>query len=167
VAGAGVVLLMRCIEAADAWRAIDGSTLVLIFAMLAVGKALGNVGLIENLVDALALVLVNTSPLLLLIGIYALTSSLTEIVSNNAVAVILTPLAITLATTLGVDAKPLIYAIMLAASASFATPIGDQTNTLVYAAGNYKFLDFFRVGLVINIAVGLASLTAIWELNDF
>lgn len=167
LAGVGVVLLTRCIEAADAWRAIDGSTLILIFAMLAVGKALGNVGLIENLVDALAPVLANTSPLLLLIAIYALTSFLTEIVSNNAVAVILTPLAITLATTLGVDAKPLIYAIMLAASASFATPIGYQTNTLVYAAGNYKFLDFFRVGLVMNVTVGLASCTAIWALNDF
>jgi di/tricarboxylate transporter len=166
LAGVGIVLLTRCIEAADAWRAIDGSTLILIFAMLAVGKALGNVGLIEDLVAALAPFLAETSPLLLLIAIYALTSFLTEIVSNNAVAVILTPLAISLANTLGVDAKPLVYAIMLAASASFATPIGYQTNTLVYAAGNYKFLDFLRVGLVMNITVGLASCIAIWALND-
>ena len=166
LAGVGIVLLTRCIEAADAWRAIDGSTLILIFAMLAVGKALGNVGLIENLVETLAPVLAETSPLLLLIAIYALTSFLTEIVSNNAVAVILTPLAISLAGTLGVDPKPLVYAIMLAASASFATPIGYQTNTLVYAAGNYKFLDFLRVGLVMNFTVGLASCIAIWALND-
>ena len=166
LAGVGIVLLTRCIEAADAWRAIDGSTLILIFAMLAVGKALSNVGLIENLVETLSPVLAETSPLLLLIAIYTLTSFLTEIVSNNAVAVILTPLAISLATTLGVDPKPLVYAIMLAASASFATPIGYQTNTLVYAAGNYKFLDFLRVGLVMNVTVGLASCFAIWALND-
>ena len=166
LAGVGIVLLTRCIEASDAWRAIDGATLILIFAMLAVGKALGNVGLIEDLVETLVPFLSEASPLFLLIAIYALTSFLTEIVSNNAVAVILTPLAISLAATLGVDPKPLIYAIMLAASASFATPIGYQTNTLVYAAGNYKFLDFLRVGLVMNVTVGLAGCLAIWALND-
>ena len=165
--GVALVLLTRCIEADDAWSAIDGSTLVLIFAMLAVGKALENVGLIEDVVLALAPILENTSPLLLLIAIYALTSALTEIVSNNAVAVILTPLAISLATTLGVDPRPLVYAIMLAASASFATPIGYQTNTLVYAAGNFRFLDFLRVGLVMNVTVGLAGCVAIWAMNDF
>jgi di/tricarboxylate transporter len=164
--GVGIVLLTRCIEADDAWGAIDGSTLVLIFSMLAVGKALENVGLIEDLVGALAPLLAETSPLFLLIAIYALTSTLTEIVSNNAVAVILTPIAIALATTLGVEPLPLVYAIMLAASASFATPIGYQTNTLVYAAGNYRFLDFLRIGLVMNITVGLASCIAIWALND-
>jgi di/tricarboxylate transporter len=165
--GVGVVLMTRCVEAEDAWRAIDGSTLVLIFAMLAVGKALENVGLIEDLVTGLSPALAETSPLILLIAIYALTSFLTEIVSNNAVAVILTPLAISLATTLSINPQPLVYAIMLAASASFATPIGYQTNTLVYAAGNYRFLDFLRVGVVMNITVGLASCVAIWALNDF
>ena len=165
--GVSVVLLTRCIEAEDAWQAIDGSTLVLIFAMLAVGKALENVGLIEQLVGGLAPMLAETSPLVLLIAIYALTSFLTEVVSNNAVAVILTPLAISLAKTLQVDPQPLVFAIMLAASASFATPIGYQTNTLVYAAGNYRFLDFLRVGVVMNITVGLASCFAIWALNDF
>ncbi len=164
--GVGVVLLTRCIEADDAWGAIDGSILVLIFSMLAVGRALENVGLIEDLVMALEPMLASVSPLLLLIAIYALTSFLTEVVSNNAVAVILTPVAITLAATLGVEAKPLVYAIMLAASASFATPVGYQTNTLVYAAGNYRFLDFLKVGLVMNITVGLASCLAIWALND-
>lgn len=164
--GVGIVLLTRCIEAEDAWRAIDGATLVLIFAMLAVGKALENVGLIEDLVAWLAPALAQVSPLVLLLSVYALTSFLTEAVSNNAVAVILTPLAINLAATLGVDPLPLIYAIMLAASASFATPIGYQTNTLVYAAGNYRFSDFLRVGLVMNITVGVSSCVAIWLLND-
>ncbi len=164
--GVGIVLLTRCIEAEDAWRAIDGSTLILIFAMLAVGKALENVGVIEDFVTWLAPALAQAPPLLLLLAVYALTSFLTEIVSNNAVAVILTPLAISLATSLGINPQPLVYAIMLAASASFATPIGYQTNTLVYAAGNYRFSDFLRVGVVMNITVGIASCVAIWALND-
>ncbi len=162
----GFVLLTRCIDAEDAWSAIDGSTLVLIFAMLAIGRALENAKVIEDLVGWLTPFLSEASPLLLLLAIYALTSFLTELVTNNAVAVILTPLAIGLANALGIDPLPLIYAIMLAASASFATPIGYQTNTLVYSAGNYRFADFLKIGLVMNVTVGIASCMAIWLLND-
>jgi len=162
----GFVLLTRCIDAEDAWSAIDGSTLVLIFAMLAIGRAFENAKVIEDLVGWLTPYLSEASPLLLLLAIYALTSLLTELVTNNAVAVILTPLAIGLANALGIDPLPLIYAIMLAASASFATPIGYQTNTLVYSAGNYRFADFLKIGLVMNVTVGIASCMAIWLLND-
>jgi di/tricarboxylate transporter len=165
--GVGIVLLTRCIEAEDAWQAIDGSILVLIFAMLAVGQGLANAELIKGLVESLAPALSHAPPILLLLAIYALTSFLTEVVSNNAVAVILTPLAISLAASLNIQPQPLIYAIMLAASASFATPIGYQTNTLVYAAGNFRFSDFLRVGLLMNVVVGVASCLAIWALNDF
>ena len=160
--GVGFILLTRCVEADDALKAIDGSILVLIFAMLAIGRGLDNTGVVQALVDALTPFLQSASPLVLLLAIYGLTSVLTEMVSNNAVAVILTPVAISLAASLGIDPKPLIYAIMLGASASFATPIGYQTNTLVYAAGNYRFADFLRVGLIMNVTVGLASCLAIW-----
>ena len=153
-------------EADEAWSAVDGSTLVLIFAMLAIGRALENAQVIEELVGFLTPTLARASPLLLLLAIYALTSLLTELVSNNAVAVILTPLAIGLAQSIGIDPRPLVYAIMLAASASFATPIGYQTNTLVYTAGNYRFMDFLRIGLVMNVTVGIASCVAIWLLTD-
>jgi len=160
--GVGFILLTRCVEADDALKAIDGSILVLIFAMLAIGRGLDNTGVVQALVDALTPFLQSASPLVLLLAIYGLTSVLTEMVSNNAVAVILTPVAISLAASLGIDPKPLIYAIMLGASASFATPIGYQTNTLVYAAGNYRFADFLRVGLIMNVTVGVASCLAIW-----
>ena len=160
--GVGFILLMRCVEADDALKSIDGSILVLIFAMLAIGRGLDNTGVVEKIVGAITPFLESASPLVLLLAIYALTSVLTEMVSNNAVAVILTPVAISLAGSLGLDPKPLIYAIMLGASASFATPIGYQTNTLVYAAGNYRFADFLRVGLIMNVTVGLASCLAIW-----
>lgn len=163
--GVGIILLTRCVDAEDAWKAIDGSILVLIFAMLAIGRGLDNTGVVQGLVDAVAPFLKTVSPLVLLFAIYALTSILTELISNNAVAVILTPMAIGLASSLGIDPKPLIYAIMLGASASFATPIGYQTNTLVYAAGNYRFVDFLKVGLVMNLIVGIASCLAIWVIT--
>ncbi len=160
--GVGIILLTRCVEADDALKAIDGSILVLLFAMLAIGRGLDNTGVVQDLVDALTPYLTTVSPLVLLFAIYGLTSVLTELISNNAVAVILTPMAIGLATSLGIDPKPLVYAIMLGASASFATPIGYQTNTLVYAAGNYRFADFLKVGLVMNVVVGIARCLAIW-----
>ena len=165
--GVGFILLVRCIEADEAWSSIDGSTLVLIFAMLAIGRGLENAAVIERLVAWLTPTLASVSPLVLLLAVYALTSTLTELVSNNAVAVILTPLAIGLAGSLGLDPRPLVYAIMLGASASFATPIGYQTNTLVHAAGNYRFADFLRIGLPMNVVVGTASCLAIHVLGPW
>ncbi|MCA8835496.1 MAG: anion permease, partial [Proteobacteria bacterium] len=97
------------------------------------------------------------SPFLLIWLIYMMTSVLTELVSNNAVAVVVTPVAIGLAETLGVDARPLVIAVMVSASASFATPIGYQTNTLVYSLGGYSFKDFLRIGVPLNISVGVLA----------
>ena len=94
---------------------------------------------------------------LLIWGVFLLTSLLTELVSNNAVAVVVTPVAIGIAGALGVDPRPLVVAVMVAASASFATPIGYQTNTLVYGPGGYRFTDFLRIGAPLNISVGLLS----------
>ncbi|MEL7258012.1 MAG: SLC13 family permease, partial [Pseudomonadota bacterium] len=100
-------------------------------------------------------------------AIYLITSVLTELISNNAVAVVVTPIAIGLAEALGVDARPLVVAVMVAASASFATPIGYQTNTLVYGPGGYKFTDFMKVGIPLNLSIGLlasALIPFIWPL---
>lgn len=161
LAGVGVVLLTRCIEPEEAWGSLDGSTLVLIFGMLAFGKGLENAGTVQLIVDALQPAFAAASPLMLLIAIYAVTSLLTETVTNNAVAVIMTPIAIGLANALGIDPRQLVLAVMFAASASFATPIGYQTNTLVYGAANYRFMDFVKIGVPMNIAVGIASCIAI------
>ena len=159
--GAGVVLLTRCLEPEEAWSAIDGNTLVLIFGMLAFGKGLENAGTVELLVGAAQPFFATASPLLMLIAIYALTSMLTESVTNNAVAVILTPIAIGLAQATGADVRAMVVAVMFGASASFATPIGYQTNTLVYGATNYRFADFLKIGVPMNIVVGLATCFAI------
>lgn len=161
LAGVGVVLLTRCIEPEEAWGSIDGSTLVLIFGMLAFGKGLDNAGTVGLIVSLLQPWLVSASPLLLLIAVYAVTSILTETVTNNAVAVIMTPIAIGLAQTIGVDPRHLVIAVMFGASASFATPIGYQTNTLVYGAANYRFMDFVKIGVPMNIVVGTATCLAI------
>ena len=89
----------------------------------------------------------------IILTIYLISSILTELVSNNAVAVLMTPIAIGLATTLGLDPRPLVVAIMIAASASFSTPIGYQTNTLIYGPGGYKFIDFLKFGIPLNLSL--------------
>lgn len=86
---------------------------------------------------------------------------MTELITNNAVAVLMTPISIAVARDLGVDPRPLVLAVMFAASASFATPIGYQTNTLVYAAGNYRFIDFVKFGLPLTFTVGPMTCLAI------
>ena len=154
-----LVLIARCIDADEAFSFVDGRLLTLIFAMLAIGAVLESSGAVSLIVNAFAPFLTSLPPFLLVWAIYLLTSILTELVSNNAVAVVVTPIAIGLADALGIDARPLVVAVMVAASASFATPIGYQTNMLVYGPGGYKFTDFLKVGIPLNLSIGiLASL---------
>src|SRR5690606_18209481 len=125
------------------------------------GIGLQQSGAIDMVVGALTPHLSGLSALMVLIAVYLLTSLLTELISSSAVAVIMTPIAITLAQQIGHDPRALVVAVMFAGSASFATPIGYQTNTLVYAAGNYKFADFLRIGMPMNIIVGISTCVAI------
>ncbi|MEL7345960.1 MAG: SLC13 family permease, partial [Pseudomonadota bacterium] len=115
------VLLTRCIDADEAFASIDGRLLALIFSMLAIGTALDASGAVALIVEAIAPGLSGLPPFLVIWAIYLLTSILTELVSNNAVAVVVTPIAIGLAANMGIDARPLVVAVMVAASASFAT----------------------------------------------
>lgn len=162
IIGVAFILITRCIDSDEAFQAIDGRVLILIFAMLAVGSGLEQAGAVNLLVDTALPWLEATHPLLILAGVYLLASVMTELVTNNAVAVVFTPIAIGLAHSLGLDPKSFVIAIMFGASASFATPIGYQTNTLVYGAGNYRFLDFVKVGLPLNILAGLSAVVAIY-----
>lgn len=157
VLAVAAVLLTRCIDAEEAFSFIDGRLLALIFAMLAIGAALEASGAVALIVKAIAPQLGALPPFLIVWVIYLLTSALTELVSNNAVAVVVTPIAIGLANALGIDARPLVVAIMVAASASFATPIGYQTNMMVYGPGGYRFTDFLRVGIPLNLSIGLLA----------
>ncbi|MEP1963555.1 SLC13 family permease [Tateyamaria sp.] len=167
VLAVAVVLVSGCIDADEAFSYVDGQLLALIFGMLAVGAGLQHSGAISLIVEGVSPGLATLPAPLIVLIVFLMTSTLTEIVSNNAVAVIMTPIAISLGTALGLDPRPLVVAVMIAASCAFATPIGYQTNTLVYGPGGYKFSDFMRVGIPLNLSVGLlASLVIpfIWPL---
>ena len=167
VLAVAAVLLLRAIDADEAFSFVDGRLLTLIFAMLAVGAALQASGAVELIVNMLVPLLSQMPPILMIWMLYLITSVLTELVSNNAVAVVITPIAIALAQALGVDPRPLVVAVMVAASASFATPIGYQTKMMVYGPGGYRFTDFMRVGIPLNLSIGLISsvmIPLIWPL---
>ena len=135
--------------------------------MLAVGAGLQASGAVDLIANFVAPMLKGMPPVLIVWFIFLLTSVLTELVSNNAVAVVVTPVAIGLADALGVDARPLVIAVMVAASASFSTPIGYQTNTLVYGPGGYAFSDFMKIGIPLNLSIGVISallIPIIWPL---
>lgn len=166
--GAMFVILTGCVEPEKAYRSIDWRILMMIFGMLGIGISLENSGVIKSIVDYSVHIIEPYGPLMILLGIYILTSILTEFVTNNAVAIIMTPIAIGIATSLGLDPRPFVVAVMFAASASFATPIGYQTNTFVYAAGGYKFTDFIRIGVPMNILMAFIAVFVIpyfWPLQ--
>lgn len=167
VVAVAVVLLTGCIDAEEAFSFIEGRLLALIFAMLAVGAALDHTGGINLIVGAMAPWLEGAPTWVLLFAVYYITTVLTELVSNNAIAVIMAPIAIALAQATGVDPRPLVIAVMIAASACFATPIGYQTNMLVYGPGGYAFSDFLKVGVPLNLSLGLVvclTIPLIWPL---
>jgi len=155
VVAVAVVFFTGCIDADEAFDAVEGRLLALIFAMLGVGAALEHTGAVKLIVDAASPHLSNLPLTGALFAVYFLTVMLTEMVTNNAVAVVMTPIAIGVAQTLGVDARPFVVAVMFGASAAFATPIGYQTNTIVYAPGGYRFSDYVKVGLPLNLSLAV------------
>lgn len=154
---AAVVLLTRCIDAEEAFQFVDGRLMAMIFAMLAVGEALENTGTVGLIVDFVTPWLRDLPPFATLIAIYFLGLVMTEILSNNAVAVLLTPIAIALAQSLGHDPRAYVVAVMFSATVAFATPIGYQTHMMVYGPGGYKFSDFVRVGVPLDIICGIVA----------
>ncbi|SOH94146.1 Di- and tricarboxylate transporter [Monaibacterium marinum] len=165
--GVAIVLATRSIDSDEAMGFVDGRLLALIFSMLIIGKGLQDAGSVDLIANAVAPYLGMLPPPLMVWAIILMTSLLTELVSNNAVAVVVTPVAIGLAQVLGVDPRPLVVGVMVAASASFATPIGYQTNTLVYGPGGYQFTDFLRIGTPLNLLIGAVSaviIPVLWPL---
>jgi di/tricarboxylate transporter len=168
IIGAAAVLATRCLDVEDAYKAVDWKILSLIFGMLAISIAMNKVGLVELIVSGVVDLTPWAGPLFMLSFIYLFTSVLTEILSNNAVAVLVTPIAIGLAQQLGIDPRAFVVAVMFAASASFATPIGYQTNTFVYNAGGYRFADFLKVGIPLNLLLWVVATLVIplfWPLT--
>ncbi|HLR26356.1 MAG TPA: SLC13 family permease, partial [Fodinibius sp.] len=157
---AGLMILTKSCRAADAKSYIDWSVLLVIAASLGIGNAMQYTGAATVLAEG-ALGFVKSNPHLALTGIYLTTWILTEMITNNAAAVLVFPIAISLATSFGVDYMPFVMTIIMAASASFSTPIGYQTNLMVYGPGGYKFTDFTKIGLPLNLMVGIITIVLV------
>lgn len=158
IVGAVLVILSGCLKMRNAYQSIEWDVLFLIYGMLGVGLAMQKTGGAEWIALNVVGVMDSFGPVAILAVFYLLTLVLTELVTNNAVAILMTPIAISVALSLDVSPRPFLVAIMFAASASFITPIGYQTNTYVYGAGGYKFADFIKVGLPLSLTLWLAAI---------
>ena len=157
LAAAFLMVLTGCLQLRDAYRAMEGRVLLIIIAMIAMSAALEKTGASEFYARAFLGLFSGLSPAYVLSGVILLTSISTHVLSNNATAILLLPIAISAAQGLGVDPKPFIIAVCFGASACFATPIGYQTNLLVYGPGGYRFSDFFKLGMPLNLLVLIMS----------
>ena len=151
ILGCVALVVTGCLRTDEAYAAIDWRVIVLLAGVLPMGLALQHSGGAGWVAERAVAVIGPMGPVATLSAIYLLTSVLTEIMSNNAAAVLVVPVAIAAADALGVDTKPFLVAVAFAASTSFATPVGYQTNTMVYTPGGYRFTDFLRVGLPLNV----------------
>ncbi len=158
--GAGLMILAGCCSFAQAQKSLDLPVLITIGASFALGAALQETGLAQALAVQ-AVTVSQGSPWLLLILTYLMVSILTESITNNASAILMLPIVLAVTGEAGLNPEPFVFAIMMAASASFATPLGYQTNLMVYGPGNYRFTDFLRMGLPMNLIIGAASISLI------
>ncbi|WP_397193119.1 SLC13 family permease [Nodosilinea sp. FACHB-141] len=146
-----LIIITGCCSFQQGLRAIDWSVLLVVAAALGLGKALEVTGAAAVLANGV-LGLAGDNPWVALAIVYGVTTVLTEVITNNAAAAVVFPIALSLSQSLGVSFIPFVVALMIAASASFSTPIGYQTNLMVYGPGGYKFTDFLRVGIPFNLA---------------
>ena len=160
-AGAVALILCRVITPEEAYAGLRPEILLLIAGMVVVGTAIEVTGLAAAGADGLIHVIRPMGPLGALIVLYGVTLFATELLSNATVAVLITPIAVALAESLGVDPRPFLVCVMMAASAAFATPFGYQTNVLVFNMGGYSYMDFVRVGLPLNLVTWVAAMVAI------
>lgn len=166
-AGAVLLIILRVISADEAYSGLKPEILILIAGMVVIGIAMEQSGLAEQASRLLIGSVDGVSPLVALIVLYLITMVLTELLSNATVAVLLTPVAVALAESLAVSPRPFLVAVMMAASAAFATPFGYQTNVIVYQMAGYSYMDFVRVGLPLNLLTGAVAIVAIQEAFPF
>jgi di/tricarboxylate transporter len=159
--GAVLLILLRVITADEAYSGLRPDVLMLIAGMVVLGIALDVTGLAAEFTGGLIASLDGLSPIVALVIIYGATLFATELLSNATVAVLFTPIAVSLAEALAVSPRPFLVAVMIAGSAAFATPFGYQTNVLVYQMGGYNYLDFVRIGIPLNLLTWLAGVIAI------
>ncbi|WP_442481712.1 SLC13 family permease [Aeoliella sp. SH292] len=158
---ASAMVFAGCISAGEARRSIEWQVLVTIAAAFGVGIAMEKSGVASAAAEGLVAVTGNMGPVFALAAIYILVSLLTEMVTNNAIAILMFPVCLQVASQLNVDPRPFLIALTLAASASFMTPIGYQTNLMVYGPGGYQFGDYLKIGAPLNFILGLVAVVLI------
>ncbi|HDV7284055.1 Na(+)/dicarboxylate symporter [Mannheimia haemolytica] len=159
--GAVAMCVAGCLTAEEAYQSIDWKIILVLAGLLPLGEAMANSGAAQFIVDNTLGKVGEFGPLVVLAVLYLLTMVLTEFMSNAGTAVLLTPIAVSTAKMLEVDASPFIIAVMFAAATSFMTPVGYQTNTMVYGAGGYKFTDFIKIGLPLNVIYWILGIVLI------
>ncbi|MCB1665577.1 MAG: SLC13 family permease [Pseudomonadales bacterium] len=165
--GAGAMLMCGCLSVSQAEKSLDLPVIITIAASFSLGAALQKTGVAGVLAEGIVS-LSGGRPWLLLILTYVAVSLMTETITNNAAALIMVPIILAITQHAGLNPEPFMYAVMMAASASFATPLGYQTNLMVYGPGNYRFADFMRAGLPMNLVIGVSTVTVLllgWPLQ--
>jgi di/tricarboxylate transporter len=157
---AGLMVATRCIRAADATRSVDWQILLVIAASIALGGSLESTGAASVVASEIVGVAAG-SPMATLVAIFVVTTLFSAVISNLAAAVIVFPIALAASQQLDVSVLPFAVTLMMAASASFATPIGYQTNLMVYGPGDYRFSDFFKIGIPLTVLVGITTIVIV------
>jgi len=155
--GASAMIIAKCLRVDEALSSLDAGTLFLLAGTIPLGLAMETTGLAQDIVDLMLHFLGDANPIIFLSVFYLMTNLLTQILSNNAVAVLLMPIGLSLSVTLGISPTPLLMAIAFGASASFMTPMGYQTNAIVMGPGGYTFTDYLRIGVPLSIILWLVA----------
>jgi di/tricarboxylate transporter len=168
-APAGVILMIltSCITTEEAYNAINWKVIMLLVGVLPLGTAMDKTGAAALIAESVISVLYDFGPITVLSGLYLLTMSITAVISTNASVALLAPIAIQVANQIGVNAQPMVLAVSYAACLTFITPFGHHANTLIYGAGQYKFTDFTKVGLPLNLLFWILAtifIPIIWPL---
>ncbi|ARV06021.1 SLC13 family permease [Polaribacter sp. SA4-10] len=162
---AGIVLFTGCVPFSKAYKSISFTSVVMIAAMIPMGVAIQKTGAAEMISNSLINFLGKDNPTLLLAGIFILTTTFSQFINNSATAVLMAPIVLLAASTIGISPEPLLITVAISASTAFLTPIGTTTNAMVMSSGNYKFMDYFKVGLpllILFIITTLLLVPIIW-----
>ena len=165
--GALLMVVTHCLPLKEAYTSLNGSVLVLVAGTIAIGSAMDNTGTAQLYADFMVSVAAPLGPVALITAVLLLTSLLTELISNNATAVLMTHVAIAAAVGLGYQPMPFVMAVLFGASACYITPIGYQTNLFVYGPGGYRFADYLKLGIPLNVLIlflGSLLIPVVWPL---